>query len=75
MTFFQKLRYKIRVKNAIREANEMHQLTRKKYYVFLLAGKIHVMPKQDIKQLIKRRKFIKGTTIEEFEKKCIHITA
>ena len=74
MNFLQKILVKRRIKNAIKEANEMNKLTKRKYYVFQLNGKIQIMPKQDIKRLIAMRKFVKGTTIGDFEKKCIHIT-
>jgi len=74
MNLLQKIFYKRRITNAIKEANQMRNLTGKKYYVFQLSGKIQVMPKQDIKRLIAMRKFVKGTTVEGFEKKCIHIT-
>lgn len=74
MNIFRVFTQKNKIKRSIREANEMRDLTGKRYYVFMLGKKVMVIPKQDIKRLLAMHKFAKGITIADIEKKCIHIT-
>lgn len=67
------LNYKIR--RAIRLADELSKASRRKYLVLLVAGVPKVYSKQELKTMIRSRKFRKGTTIQDLEKKAILITA
>lgn len=63
-----------RLRRAVRKANELAAMFGRRYYVINLGGSLKVMPKQRIKELIKRRRFAKGTTIEAIERHALHIT-
>lgn len=56
-------------------ADELSKASRRKYIVLLVAGVPKVYSKQDLKRMIAQRKFRKGTTIQDLEKKAILITA
>lgn len=62
-----------RYKRKVREANKLARLFNMTYLVFVLNGKIKVAPKQNIKELIKTRRFKPGTTIQDIEKCALHI--
>lgn len=64
----------IRYKIAVKKANRLAELFNMKYYVLYLNGKLKVVPKQNIKALIAKRRFKKGTTIEMIEKRALYIT-
>lgn len=63
-----------RIKRAIRLADELSKASRRKYLVLLVAGVPKVFSKQELKKMIAQRKFRKGTTIQDLEKKAILIT-
>ena len=69
-----KLFFSFRYKRAVKEANRLAQETGLKYYVIVLNGSIHVVPKQVIKQLIRQHRFRKGTKLADIEKLALHIT-
>lgn len=69
-----KLFFAFRYKRAVKKANRLAQETGLKYYVILLNGTIHVVPKQVIKQLIQQKRFRKGTTVKDIEKLALYIT-
>ena len=56
-------------------ADELSKASRRKYIVLLVASVPKVYSKQDLKRMIAQRKFRKGTTIQDLEKKAILITA
>ena len=56
-------------------ADELSKASRRKYIVLLVAGVPKVYSKQDLKRMIAQRKFRKGITIQDLEKKAILITA
>lgn len=64
-----------RIRRAIRLADELSKASRRKYLVLLVAGVPKVYSKQELKTMIRSRKFRKGTTIQDLEKKAILITA
>lgn len=64
-----------RIRRAIRLADELSKASRRKYLVLLVAGMPKVYSKQELKTMILSRKFRKGTTIQDLEKKAILITA
>lgn len=63
-----------RIKRAIRLADELSKASRRKYLVLLVAGVPKVFSKQELKKMIAQRKFRKGTTIQDLEKRTILIT-
>lgn len=69
-----KLFFSFRYKRAVKKANRLAQETGLKYYVIVLNGSIHVVPKQVIKQLIRQHRFRKGTKLADIEKLALHIT-
>ena len=64
-----------RIKRAIKLAKELSQASKRKYIVLLVAGVPKVYAKQDLKKMIAQRKFRKGVTIQDLEKRAILITA
>lgn len=62
-----------RIKRAIRLADELSKASRRKYLVLLVAGVPKVFSKQELKKMIAQRKFRKGTTIQDLEKRAILI--
>lgn len=63
-----------RIRRAVRLADELSKASRRKYLVLLVAGVPRVYSKQELKTMIRSRKFRKGTTIQDLEKKAILIT-
>ena len=63
-----------RVKRAVRLAKLLSETSRKRYLVLMVAGIPKVYSKQELKAMIRQRKFVKGTTIQELEKRAIIIT-
>lgn len=64
-----------RIKRAVKLARELSQASKRKYIVLLVAGVPKVYAKQDLKKMIAQRKFRKGVTIQDLEKRAILITA
>ena len=64
-----------RIKRAVKLAHELSQASKRKYIVLLVAGVPKVYAKQDLKKMIAQRKFRKGVTIQDLEKRAILITA
>lgn len=62
-----------RYKHKVREANKLAKLFNMTYFVFMLNGKLKVAPKRVLKDLVKRRRFKAGTTIQDIEKSALHI--
>lgn len=63
-----------RYKRAVRKAKELAALFGMKYYVINLGGALNVVPKQAIKELIRRKRFRKGVTVEDIEKRALYVT-
>lgn len=63
-----------RIKRAIRLAEELSRVSKRRYLVLMVAGIPKVYSKQELKKMIAQRKFHKGTTIQDLEKKAILIT-
>lgn len=61
-------------RRAVREAKKLAGLFGVRYYVIYLNGRIKVVPKQTIKELIKRKRFRKGVTVDDIEKMALFIT-
>ncbi len=61
-------------KQAVKEATKQAEVTGLRYYVILLNGRLKVVPKKTIKELIKNHRFRKGTTLRDIEKRALFIT-
>lgn len=61
-------------KRAVRKAKKLAELFGMKYYVINLGGSLEVVPKQTIKELIKRKRFRKGVIVEDVEKLALFVT-
>ncbi len=60
-------------KMKVREARKLALLFNMTYFVFALNGKLKVAPKQNLKNLVKLRRFKSGTTIQDIEKSALYI--
>ena len=63
-----------RYRRAVRKAKELSELFGMKYYVISINGSLKVVPKQTIKELIKRKRFRKGVTVEDIERHAFFVT-
>lgn len=63
-----------RIRRAIKLAEELSKVSKRKYLVLQVAGVPKVYSKQELKKMIVQRKFRKGTTIQDLEKRAIVIT-
>ena len=64
-----------RYRRAIRKADTLAAAYKMKYFVIILGGKLKVVPKQNIKRLIREGRFKKGTTIADIESRALYITS
>lgn len=72
---FKEIILNYRVKRAVKMAKELSEVSKRKYIVLMVAGVPKVYSKQELKSLIARRVFKKGTTIRDLERRAILITA
>ena len=63
-----------RYKRAVRSANELAAMLGCRYYVISLNGSLKVVPKKTIKELIRRKRFKKGVTVDTIERHALYIT-
>ena len=63
-----------RYKWAVKKAVELSRLHGMKFYVIRLNGKIKIVPKRTIKELMARRRFRKGVTVQDIEKRALFVT-
>lgn len=61
-------------RRAVRQAKELAELTGLRYWVIYLNGELKVVPKKTIKELVRKRRFRKGVTVEEIERRALFIT-
>lgn len=61
-------------RRAVRQAKNLAELTGLRYWVISLNGELKVVPKKTIKELVRKRRFRKGVTVEEIEKRALYIT-
>lgn len=73
--FIRELILNYRVRRAIKLAEELSRVSKRRYLVLMVAGVPKVYSKQELKEMIRKRKFRKGTTIGDLEKKAVLITA
>ena len=62
-----------RYRKAVRKAKKMSSLFNMTYFVLLMDGKLKVVPKRTIKDLISRHRFRSGTTIQDIEKRALFV--
>ncbi len=60
-------------KRAVKKANKLSRLFGMKYFVISLNGGLKVVPKQTIRELVARRRFRKGVTVADIEKRALYI--
>ncbi len=60
-------------KRAIRKANKLSKLLGMKYYVIYMNGSLKVVPKQTVRELVRTRRFRKGVTVADIEKRALYI--
>lgn len=65
--------FAFRYKRAVRRANKRARLFGLKYYVILLNGKLRVVPKRAIRDLIRMHRFRKGVTVADIKRVALHI--
>lgn len=63
-----------RYKRAVRKAKQLAELTGLRYWVIYLNGGLKVVPQKAIKELVKNRRFRKGVTVDDIEKRALFIT-
>ena len=63
-----------RYKRAVARACKYAKLYGRKYYVLYMGGKLKVVPKRNICELIHRHRFRKGTTNRDKDKIALFIT-
>lgn len=63
-----------RFKRAVRTAKERAKLLNMKFYVIYINGSLKVVPKQTIKELVKRKRFRKGVTVDDIESNALFVT-
>jgi len=67
-------RFEKKVEASIKKANELSELTKYRYLVLILNGRIIVEKRVKLKRAIERRYFKKGTTIRDLDKMSVHST-
>lgn len=73
--YIKRIILKIKVRNAIKEAQMLSNADGKRYLVIMYKGEPRVLAKQYLKKLLRMGKFKKGTTIQNIEKDAIIVTA
>lgn len=61
-------------KRAVRKAKKMSALFGMKYYVLNMGGRLKVVPKQNIRHLVRTHRFRKGIKISDIEKRALYVT-
>lgn len=74
MKKLKKLIWGIRYKRAVRKANKMAATYNTTFLVLVIKGKLRVCSRTRLKELIRRRYFVKGTTIQSLDKVAVYIT-
>lgn len=61
-------------KRAVRKAKKLADLFGMRYYVINLGGSLKVVPKQTVKELVRRQRFRKSVTLDDIERCALFIT-
>lgn len=73
-TAIRKYIWAIRFRRKVKEANQLAELFKMRYFVIMMNGSLKVVPKKTLKELIARGRFKRGTTIQDIEKRALYIT-
>lgn len=63
-----------RYKRAVKKADKLSRLFGMKYFVISLNGGLKVVPKQTVRELVRKRRFRKGVTVADIEKRALYVT-
>ena len=63
-----------RFKRAVKRANNLHNITHRKYMVLVINKKLEVLSKQEVRKFVAGGIFQKGTTVGDIESKALYIT-
>lgn len=61
-------------KRAVKKADKLSRLFGMKYFVISLNGGVKVVPKQTVRELVRKRRFRKGVTVADIEKRALYVT-
>lgn len=63
-----------RFKRAVKRADDLHNITHRKYLVLVINKKLEVLSKQEVRKFVANGIFRKGTTVGDIERKALYIT-
>lgn len=72
--FIKDLIFAWQYKRAVKKAVKLSKLHGMKFYVVYLNSGLKVVPKKAIKELVARRRFRKGVTVQDIEKRALFVT-
>lgn len=75
MNIIQKIIFSWRYRRAVSNAERLHRSTKRKYLVILLDGKPVAVSKRKVRTLVATRKFRKGVTVADIEKRALYTTS
>lgn len=64
----------LRFKRAVKRADDLHNITHRKYLVLVINKKLEVLSKQEVRKFVANGIFQKGTTVWDIERKALYIT-
>lgn len=73
MKKLKKLIWGIRYKRAVKEANKKAATYNTTFLVLVIKGKLRVCSRTRLKELIRQRYFVKGTTIQTLDAAAVYI--
>ena len=73
-TAIRKYIWAIRFRRKVKEANQLAELFKMRYFVIMMNGSLKVVPKKTLKELVAKGRFKRGTTIQDIEKRALYIT-
>ena len=74
LQFIKRLIFAWKYKRAVKKAVKLANQTGLRYFVVYMNGGLKVAPKKTLKELIAKKRFRKGTTIQDIEKSALFIT-
>lgn len=61
-------------KRAVKKANKLSRLFGMKYLVIFLNGRLKIVPKQTVRELVRTHRFRKGVTVADIERRALYVT-
>lgn len=61
-------------KRAVKKANKLSRLFGMKYLVIFLNGRLKIVPKQTVRELVRTHRFRKCVTVADIEKRALYVT-